>query len=505
MAFEDCRLFWSFKGFKYSLVETDDRLLERTLQTKVNAPFPLSDFELIHHLQVEGMFNMPQIDENDFHIDLGFMYGLPSQASDVFGNPQIGYTTLPRQCCLKDIVKRFDALILDAKGALKIKGMYYTWGLTKDVASLTIDIPPNHPFREIGLSYLQIYPSHKNLFECQAHYPYPLDDDSGVCLALDDHTLKSIYSIVGPPVLDRGICRSSCKHSGGRVAIPMQSHFDKSYFTRMELRVTQTLKRKIDAEMDWRHQLREVESVKVLALEAGCSFYIQETKETNNFITASTQVPARLFQEIVSFAPEGSLSIDHQKLLVQVFQIQKVMHSGVFLPKFKYLFNSIIRVKPTPQEVEEGVENLREELDMGLKETIEAYGYGYPKHSLIDWVELNFSDSEIAERFPQPSHALSNIITRPDDQRLLKDLFQEIDFIIGRFHRQMDEEAREILIKWLARRLLKQFHIDVTIYMIKGPYKFINKEQHTKNVKDCGNEKKMTNSDHEWHPSESEV
>jgi len=54
-------------------------------------------------------------------------YGLPSQASDVLGNPRIGHTTLPRQRCLKDLVKRFNALILDAKGALKIKGMYYTW------------------------------------------------------------------------------------------------------------------------------------------------------------------------------------------------------------------------------------------------------------------------------------------------------------------------------------------------------------------------------------------
>jgi len=69
----------------------------------------------------------------------------------------------------------------------------------------------------------------------------------------------------------------------------------------------------------------------------------------------------------------------------------------------------------------------------------------------------------------------------------------------------MDEEVREILIKWLARILLKQFHIDVTIYMIKGPYKFINKEQHAKNVRDRGNEEKMTDLDHEWHPSESEV
>jgi len=134
----------------------------------------------------------------------------------------------------------------------------------------------------------------------------------------------------------------------------------------MELCVTRTLKRKIDAEIDRRRQLREVESVKVMSPEVGCPFYIQETKAINNFITASTQVPVRLFQDIISLAPEGSLSIDHQKLLVQVFQIQKVAHSAVFLPKFKYLFNSIIRGNPTPQEVEEGVEKLREELGMGL-------------------------------------------------------------------------------------------------------------------------------------------
>jgi len=240
--------------------------------------------------------------------------------------------------------------------------------------------------------------------------------------------------------------------------------------------------------------------------EAGCPFYVQETKVINDFITASTQVPARLFQEIVSLAPEGSLSIDHQKLLIQVFQLQKVAHSAVLLPKFKYLFNSVIHIKPTPQEVEEGIEEPRKELGLGLKETIKAYGYGYPKHGLIDWMELNFLGREVAEQFPHPSHALSNIIARPDDRRRLKDLFQEIDFVIGRLRQVMDKEAQEILIKWLARRLLKQFHIDITIYMIKGPYKFENKEQHARNIRDCGNEEEeVTDSDPEWHPSESEV
>ena len=219
-------------------------------------------------------------------------------------------------------------MIPDAKGALKIKGTLYTWGLTKDIACLTIDLPPGHPFRKFGLNYIQIYASHKNLYDCQSHYPYPLDDDSGICLAMDDHTLKSLYSVVGRPVPDRGICRSSCRSSGTRVAVPLRSHSDRSFHTRMELRGTETLRRKIRMEIKRRRQRRQTQSVEIPP-EAGCPFYIHTTEVINNFMTASTQVPARLFQEIISLAPEGHLSIDHQKLLVQIFQLQKAAHSAV--------------------------------------------------------------------------------------------------------------------------------------------------------------------------------
>ena len=157
----------------------------------------------------------------------------------------------------------------------------------------------------------------------------------------------------------------------------------------------------------------------VVPSETECPFYIHKTEVINNFMTASTQVLARLFQEIVSLAPEGRLGIDHQKLLVQLFQLQKAAHSAILLPKFKYLYYSIVRVKPTPQELEEEPEIRREERGLGLKETIRDYGYGYPKQGLIDWVELNFNDTHIAERFPHPSHALSNIIARPAERRQL--------------------------------------------------------------------------------------
>jgi hypothetical protein len=38
ISFKDCRLFWSFKGFKYALAERDDEELEWTIESKVNIP-----------------------------------------------------------------------------------------------------------------------------------------------------------------------------------------------------------------------------------------------------------------------------------------------------------------------------------------------------------------------------------------------------------------------------------------------------------------------------------
>jgi hypothetical protein len=469
---------------------------------------------------------MSQINENEFHLDQGFMYGVPSKTSNISGDPRIGYTTLPRRCCLMNLIKRLNDLILDVKGAVKIKGTLYTWALTKDVAALTIDLPPNHPFRKFGLDYIQIYPSHKNLCECQGHYAYHLKDDSGVCQAIDSHVLQSLYSVVGRPVPDMGTCRSSCRSSGTRLGVPLRSHSDRSLHTRMEVRHTETLRRKIRMEIKRRQQRRQTQSVEIIPQEAGCPFYIHTTEVINNFMFASTQTLARLFQEIISLAPEGHLGIDHQKFLVQIFQLQKVAHSSVLLSKFKYLYNSVIRMN-------EGVE--REEMGWGVKETIQLYGYGYIKHGLIDWIELNFTNPHVAERFPHPSHALSNITARPDDRRRLNDLFAEIDFMIGRLRMELDEEKREILLDWLVMRIIKQFLIDVTIYMIEGPYKFKNKEQYGKimrqedddedenrnsdrideqrldnNRRDSIHRRRTrgteeTDTDYEWQSSESEV
>ena len=422
------------------------------------------------------MFDMLSVEDDDFHVDLGFMYGIPSKSSeDEDARDNCGYTALPRQCCLKELVERFNSLTCGGKSVPKIKSTYYTWALTKDIASLTIEPPACHPLRNLGLSFLQIYPSHKNLIECQGHYPYPVDDESGVCLAMDDHMLKALYSAAGRPIPDQSSCRQSWRHSGRRIGIPLRGHFNKSFFTRIEVRISRTLWKKISIRIEQRRQLRmQNPGADDIHSDGGCPFYIHQTKVINDFMSASTQVLARLFQEIISLAPEGHLSIDHQKLLVQIYQLQKVAHCAVILPKFKYLFNSIIQAK--------------KEKGLGLKDTIQTYGYGYPKHGLIDWMELNFTHHRIVEQFPHPTHALYRKTARPLERRQTNDLFQEVDLIVGRIRMEQDEDVREIFLDWLAMRLVKQFHIDIAAYLIYGPYKFKNKDRLAVNPDEVENE-----------------
>jgi len=169
---------------------------------------------------------MNQIDPSDFVIDMGIMYGVKSKA-EPNRRTRVGSTTLPKSCCNKSFARTLERAPDGDDPLPKLKVTEYPWGLSRDVAAMTIEPPADHPYRERGFFYLQFYPGIKNIFECQAHYPYPLDDDSGIALAMDDHSLEAIYSANQRPVPKRDTCRTSCRHSGQRIAIPLKSKPDQ--------------------------------------------------------------------------------------------------------------------------------------------------------------------------------------------------------------------------------------------------------------------------------------
>jgi hypothetical protein len=418
-----------------------------------------------------------------FYLDFGVEYGLPSESLTNLGTDQyIGYTTLPRACCLEQLIRDLHPVIDDIESR-PLKVTRYSWGLTKDVTAITIETSATHDFRKFGLCFIQFYPSCKNQFDSGGYYPYPEDDDSGVALVLDDHTLNALYSKVGRQIPERSTCLKSWRCSGRRLSTDLASHGDRSYHMRMEIRMTPELKDEVDFEiMSRRIRLRNARIISrddtSRGYEMGCLFYVYTTRVINDFVTASTQPIARLYQEVISLSPEGKLGIDHQKIAIQLFKLQKVSYSASNLSKENYLWKEKIRVQRNVRERLAEGEGLYEERGLGLSKTIQQYGYGYPLHGLLDWRMLNFMSAEIAEAFPHPSRAVANIVARPMDTQRLKTVLQEVDFIAGRLCMEKDQKIRSAQLDWLATRLIVQYHTDLTVEIIRSPLSYPNKQDH---------------------------
>lgn len=169
---------------------------------------------------------MDQLDISDLVFDLGIMYGVESKIEQ---GSRVGYTTLPKKCCGRSFAKALELRSEEYDHVPKLKVTEYTWGLSRDVGAMTVEPPRDHPYRKEGFGYLQLYLGIKNVFECQAHYPYPLDDDSGIALAMDDATLQALYSANQRPVPERDVCKKSCQHSGQRITIPLKSKPDQVF------------------------------------------------------------------------------------------------------------------------------------------------------------------------------------------------------------------------------------------------------------------------------------
>jgi len=462
--FEDCRLFWSFKGWKYALSATSHREIRGLVKDKVH-PLPVVKADS----KIESCFDMDRIDNRDFHLDFGILYGIKTDRRDR-DNP-IGFTTLPRQCCIKQLVKTLQP---DPEWkCAKLKPTYFNWCLTNDIAAMSVETPAGHPYRRHGFSFLQVYPGHKNLFDAQSHYPFPAKDDSGVCIALDDHTLSALYSTVQRPTPERGACYQSWRHSASRLFSSLMSDkHSRSFFTRGEVRLDRNLSEAVFNELDARHDRASVEPEERLGL---CPFIAHRTQTVNSWVLVVTQAPARLFQEIISQAEVGHLGVDRQKLAVLMFQLQKVTYSASNLSTYKYLWRGQIRREDSEEEEEE-----REQIErgLGIGEMIKKYGFGYPQHGLIDWTALMFTSSHIADQFPHPARALKNLKARGLERAKVKDLLQDIDYIIPRIRKEQDPAVRELQLDWLAMQLARQFHLDVCNELVWGPMQFASKEHH---------------------------
>src|SRR5437762_6906596 len=92
---------------------------------------------------------------------------------------------------------------------------------------------------------------------------------------------------------------------------------------------------------------------------------------------------------------------------------------------------------------------------------MEEHRYGYIDPDLIDIVELNFVSNEIADAIPHPAQARKDSKKELLRQLLTRDFLKEMDMILGRIVSERDSEIQDLLLDWLAMRIVEQFHEDI--------------------------------------------
>lgn len=115
-------------------------------------------------------------------------YLLPE--SNVDQNSEVAYTYLWRRCCLDFYAKH--AQMGQTKGGTRTT--IYCWGLTHDVANLTVTPTGSNPLRIAGLAYSQFYSSMKEIFDSAKVYPFDNDALEGLCV---DPKLSATWFNVG--------------------------------------------------------------------------------------------------------------------------------------------------------------------------------------------------------------------------------------------------------------------------------------------------------------------
>jgi hypothetical protein len=372
-----------------------------------------------------------------------------------------GLTWMWRHCCLEKMADAF--AMKDEKGS-KIVVTKYQWCLTRDVGNMTIAGWKGSMIRLGGLMFSQLYMTNKRLYEAAKHFPWDDGDDTMAVMALDLTYREALRATMGSKAVDDEMCRRSYNHSGRRYLMASRLNNNRSCPPREEHRMSLAL---FDALIDeWNRR----GNPELRPAEDRVQFYVHPTRVVNEFSEAVTLPIASWYQTTLGMGPGGTLGIDRQKLAVMQSFLLKAAWGNSDLSRSPLLWAKKHR----------GEDNRETRVGLGLKDTIERFGFAWLPNDLFNWKENNFADG-VADQFPFPIRQLENRYRkRKRERKLMMDVLQEMDQITGRINIlgtcTRDEARRSKLLKWTATRVMLQYHLDVWIGLYKYSFLFKGKE-----------------------------
>lgn len=366
-----------------------------------------------------------------------------------------------RRCCLEKTAEAFQ--MKKEKGS-KIVVSNYDWCMTRDVCNITITGKKRSMIRKGGLMHTQLYAMNKLQFDAFKRFPWDDGDDTMAMMVLDQGYREALQATVGSKEVDLKTCRQSYNHSGRRFLTGSRLNEDQSWGAREEHRVSLTLLQAINSELHCRG------NPELRSRKNRFQFYVHPTTLVNEFSENVALPIASWFQETLGMAPEGMLGIDRQKLGILQCYLLKASYGNSLLCRQPLLWDKRVR-----GDDEEG----DDKIGLGLKDIIKKYGFGWlPKH-LFNW-EANTFAVGFADQFPFPIRQLEKRYqSKKGEWKATREVLQEMDQMIGRIKslgdNDEDYEHGRNLLRWVAMRMIRQYHQDVWDALYQSPYEFEGK------------------------------
>jgi hypothetical protein len=397
-----------------------------------------------------------------------------------------GHTWMWRSCCLDKVTEAFQ--MKEYEGS-KIMATKYNWCMTRDVGNLTITGKKRSMIRKGGLMHSQFYAMNKLQHDAAKRFPWDEKDDTMAMMALGKGDREALRATIGAKGVDMNTCRQSYNHCGRRYLLGSRMNEDRSWAAREEHRMTLMLVDAIDSE------LRSREYPELRRKESRFQFYVHPTRVVNTFSEMVTLPIASWYQETLGMASEGMLGMDRQKLAILQCFLLKNIYCSALLCKHPLLWEKRIRGEGDEEGYKIGV---------GLKDVIEKYGFGWLPNDMFNW-EGNIFAAGIADQFPYPIRQLEKRYERRKGERkTMMDILQEMDQVIGRIKGLGDNEAdhrrRMFLLRWMATRVMRQYHEDVWEGLYKSPFEFKGKESELERQRREGMDSEMDSEDEDARP-----
>ena len=181
------------------------------------------------------------------------------------------------------------------------------------------------------------------------------------------------------------------------------------------------------------------------------------------------------------------LGIDRQKLAILQCFLLRNSYTNSLLCKHPILWEKRI----PREEGEEEKEGDGNKTGLGLKDIIEKYGFGWLPNDMFNW-EANSFALGVADRFPFPIRRLEKRYQRRvRERRTMINILQEVDQVMSRIKVLTKEfgEMRLFLMRWLATRVMIQYHQDVWEALYNSPFEFAGKESELRRQREEENDK----------------